>query len=87
MNKKYFMPTSVIMGTDCVINNSGVFEALGGKALIVTGSNSAKRNGLEQDIKAALDSVGISYLVYDRVMSNPTISCVYKGAAVTREML
>jgi len=85
MNYKYYMPTRVIMGKDCIINNSEVFRTLGTKALIVTGKNSAKNNGSEQDIKTALESVGISYLVFDKVMSNPTISCAYEGASVAKE--
>lgn len=85
MNYKYFMPTRVVMGRDCIINNSDIFKTLGTKALIVTGVRSAKKNGSEHDIKAALDAAGISYLVFDKVMSNPTIACVYEGAAVAKE--
>ncbi len=82
---KYYMPTKVISGKECILNNSGMFKALGKKALIVTGANSAKKNGSERDVKAALDSAGIAYVVFDRVMSNPTISCAYKGASVARK--
>lgn len=85
MNYKYYMPTKIVMGKDCIINNSDIFKTLGKKALIVTGVNSAKINGSEKDIKAALDSVNISYLVFDKVMSNPTIACCYEGAAFAKE--
>lgn len=85
MNYKYFMPTRVVSGSDCITNNSEVFKTLGKKALIVTGQHSAKKNGSEKDVKAALDSHGISYLVFDQVMSNPTISCVYEGASIAKE--
>ncbi len=80
MTNKYYMPTKVIMGNDCIIKNSEIFMTLGKKALIVTGAQSAKRNGSERDIKIALEAVGIPYEVFDKVMSNPTISCVYEGA-------
>lgn len=82
---RYYMPTRVISGGDCVVNSGSIFKTLGKKALIVTGANSAKRNGAEKDVKAALGSVGIPYEVFDKVMSNPTISCVYEGAACARE--
>lgn len=82
---KYYMPTRVIMGEDCITNNSDVFKILGKKALLVTGASSAKKNGSQKDVEAALDSVGIRYVVFDRVMSNPTISCVYEGASIAKE--
>src|SRR5665648_72542 len=85
MTNKYYMPTKVMMGNDCIIKNSEIFMTLGKKALIVTGAKSAKRNGSEKDVKTALESVGIPYEVFDQVMSNPTISCVYEGAALAKE--
>jgi len=85
MTSKYFMPTRVIMGRDCITGNSEVFKSLGKKALIVTGARSAKENGSEADVKTALENAGIPYLVYDKVMSNPTISCAYDGAGFARE--
>lgn len=85
MGYKYYMPTKVIMGDDCIVNSSEIFKTLGKKALIVTGANSAKKNGCEKDVKDALNAAGIEYAVFDKVMSNPTISCVYEGAAFARE--
>ncbi|TCT15494.1 alcohol dehydrogenase class IV [Natranaerovirga pectinivora] len=85
MNYKYFMPTRVVMGNDCIVNNSNLFQSLGKKALIVTGTRSAKSNGSESDVKKALEAEGIEYVVFDKVMSNPTISCVYEGARIAKE--
>ena len=85
MTAKYYMPTRVIMGSGCITENSEAFRPLGKKALIVTGARSAKENGSEKDVREALESVGITYLVFDKVMSNPTISCAYEGAAFARE--
>lgn len=82
---KYFMPTKLVMGKDCITKNSELFKSLGKKAMLVTGAQSAKKNGSEKDVIVALESVGISYLVYDQVVSNPTISCVYEGARLARE--
>ncbi|WP_407311376.1 iron-containing alcohol dehydrogenase family protein [Desulfosporosinus sp. SB140] len=85
MTNNYYMPTKVIMGDDCVVKNCELFKVLGRKALIVTGTQSAKRNGSEKDVKTALESVGIQYQVFDKVMSNPTISCAYEGASLAKE--
>ncbi|MGI5901909.1 MAG: iron-containing alcohol dehydrogenase family protein [Desulfitobacteriia bacterium] len=82
---KYFMPTRVIMGRDCISKNSKIFRTLGTKALLVTGARSAKENGSQQDVIAALEKEGISYYIFDRVMSNPSISCVYEGAHIAKE--
>ena len=80
MASKYYMPTRVITGIDCIADNSGVFKTLGKTALIVTGAHSAKENGSEKDVRMALESSGISYLLYDKVMSNPSFACAKEGA-------
>lgn len=85
MNYKYHMPTKVFCGENCILNNRDVFKSLGEKALIVTGKRSAKMNGSEKDVKAVLDAIGIDYVIFDQVMSNPTIPCAYEGAAVAKE--
>lgn len=85
MISKYYMPTRVVMGSDCISANSDLFRTLGKRALIVTGAHSAKNNGSEKDVKTALDSVGISYLIFDKVMSNPLVSCAYEGAEFARK--
>lgn len=82
---RYYMPTRVIMGKNCIIRKSDLFKTLGKKALIVTGAQSAKKNGSESDVKTALESAGIPYQVFDKVKSNPTIASVYEGAKIARE--
>lgn len=85
MSSKYYMPTRVISGIDCISKHSEVFKTLGKTALIVTGAHSAKENGSEKDIRMALESVGISYLLFDKVRSNPSVACVKEGAEVARQ--
>ncbi|AFM41600.1 alcohol dehydrogenase, class IV [Desulfosporosinus acidiphilus SJ4] len=84
MLSKFYMPTKVIMGEDCIIKNCELLTTLGRKALIVTGAKSSKMNGSENDVKIALESIGIQYEVFDKVMSNPTIDCVYEGASMAK---
>ena len=78
------MPTRVIMGTDCVRKNADVF-GIGKKALIVTGAHSAKTNGALDDVLYSLEKRNAQYAVFDKVMSNPTIDCVYEGAEAAME--
>lgn len=85
MTYRYYMPTRVISGRDCIFYNKEIFKGLGKKAMLVTGANSAKKNGSEADVRTALAAVGVDCLVFDRVMSNPSVDCVYEGAAVARE--
>ena len=49
------------------------------------GKHSAKINGALADVKRALEENGQQYVVYDKVMSNPTVECVYEGAGLARE--
>lgn len=84
MNLQFFMPTKIIMGDDCVIKNAEILKKLGKKPLIVTGSRSAVLNGSLKDVTKALTENGQEYAVYDKVMSNPTIDCVYEGAELAK---
>ena len=85
MEFQFYMPTRVITGEDCIRKNKDAFRALGTKALIVTGARSAKANGSEKDVTEALKLADIEYVVFDKVMSNPTIACVYEGAVAARK--
>jgi alcohol dehydrogenase class IV len=85
MKINYFMPTRILMGGDCVFENRELLKELGKKALVVTGKRSAKENGALADVVKALEANGQGYALYDRVMSNPTVDCVYDAAAFARE--
>lgn len=80
----YYMPTKIIMGSDCIDRESKIFREMGNKALVVTGRRSAKLNGAHDAVIAALVKEGIDYDVYDEVMPNPTVSCVLEGAKRAR---
>lgn len=84
MKLDFHMPTKVIAEKECVRNNADVFK-IGKKALIVTGKRSAKNNGSLDDVIWALDKNNIEYAVFDKVMSNPTVECVYEGAEMAME--
>jgi len=84
MNTNFYMPTKVVLAEDCITKNTSLFKSFGKKALIVTGANSSKRNGALQDITMSFASLEIEYEIFDRVMANPTIQCVYEGASLAR---
>lgn len=85
MNVNWYMPTRVLMADECILENAQLMSKLGTKACIVTGTKSARINGALQDVTQALEKCGVPYAIYDRVMANPTVSCVYEGAAFARE--
>lgn len=84
MELEFYMPTKVILGESCVRKNSDVFK-IGNKALIVTGKTSAKINGALDDVIWSLAQNNIKYILFDKVLSNPTVECAYEGAEVAME--
>ena len=83
---QYYMPTKIVGGEHCIIDNASLLGGLGKKALIVTGRNSAKKNGSLDDVVKALAANGQAYALFDGVTANPTIECAFEAAyAAKRE--
>ncbi|MBQ1743193.1 MAG: iron-containing alcohol dehydrogenase, partial [Oscillospiraceae bacterium] len=80
----FSLPTQVFLETDAVAHHAALF-ARGKKAMIVTGRTSAKRNGAQDDVVAALAQHQIPYVLYDAVPSNPGIATCYEGARLAKE--
>lgn len=80
---KFFMPTKIFSGKNCIIDNAAQFAVLGKKAFIVTGKSSA-HNGSLTAVKQALDLQEIAYYTFDNIKSNPSIEVVQEAAAVAR---
>lgn len=78
------MPTKVVNGIGCIKANKDIFASFGKKAMIVTGRTSARKNGSLADVEDVLKELSISYVIFDRIMSNPTIDCVYEGAELAK---
>lgn len=85
MNVQFYMPTRVVMGEDCIAENAELLKTLGKRAIIVTGRHSAEKNGSLRDVTEALSGNGQDYILFNKVMSNPTIACVYEGAAAAKQ--
>ena len=56
---KYYMPTKLYSGPDCVKEHADELSSYGKHALIVTGKGSARKNHSLKDVTDALDSRGI----------------------------
>ena len=84
MKFQYHMPTKVIIGDRCIAENAGLFKNCGKHALIVTGAQSAKKCGALGDVINVLEANRQDYDIFDKVTSNPTVDCVYDGAALAR---
>ncbi len=80
-----YMPVPLLLGEGIVRKSANELLKLGKKCLIVTGKTSAKRSGALEDVAYALNSVGISYEVFDEITENPlTADCCRGGKAARR---
>ena len=77
---RFYMPVLVYDEQDCVKNHAGEFGRWGGKALIVTGRSSARKNGSLDDVCAALRSQKIEWSIFDEVEENPSVETVVRAA-------
>lgn len=85
MNYNFYLPTRIIMEEECIRNQAVLMKDLGHKALIVTGATSAIKNGALKDVTEALKKQGITYDIYDKIRSNPSVESVYEGAQCARK--
>ena len=77
---KFYMPVKVYDEKDCVRSHASDFDALGKKALIVTGRASSFANGSFDDVVFALKQNNIEYAVFSDVEENPSTDTVFAAA-------
>ena len=80
MNMNFYVGTKIITGVDCVKNNADELKRFGKKCIIVTGKSSAEKCGALGDVKAALDSNGTEYIIYNGISQNPTVASCFEAA-------
>ena len=85
MQFRFFMPTKVFFGQDCLSQNQAEFSQFGKRALLVTGRNSAKVSGALDDVCNALQQQNIAWEVFDHIGENPTFAMVEAGGAAARK--
>ena len=79
-----YVPVNAVGGKDVVREKGSLMAPLGKKALIVTGRHSAKLSGALDDVTAALDANGQSYVIFDEISENPLVSICARAGAVAR---
>ncbi|SHK99846.1 iron-containing alcohol dehydrogenase family protein [Fibrobacter sp. UWB12] len=82
---RFFVPTDIYVEKDCVKNHAQNILAVGKRALIVTGRNSAAANGSLNDVTNILNADEIPYLIFSEVEENPSTDTVGKAAQTARE--
>lgn len=81
-NFRYFMPADCYFGRGCIEANKNAMAKLGKKAMVVTGRTSAKKNGAQKDVTAALDTLGIAWVLFDEIGENPDVEIVERAAKI-----
>ncbi len=81
---EFSLPTHVVAERGCVQKFASQW-AIGSKALIVTGAQSAKVCGALDDVIAGLESVGVPYVLYDGVHANPDDHDIYAGVKLAQD--
>jgi len=75
----FYIPTKVIYGNECVLENSKLFTQYGKKAIIVTGKHSGKISGALADVIKVLEKEKMQYCIFDKITNNPTLDNVLEG--------
>ncbi len=79
------MPTSVNFGEDCVLKMGSEIATFGKKVLIVTGMKSALLSGALEDVIRVLKNESIEYIIYNKIIENPTLDSVIEGANIFKK--
>ncbi|MGD0623657.1 MAG: iron-containing alcohol dehydrogenase [Thermodesulfobacteriota bacterium] len=85
------MPIHQFKAPSLIVNGPGAAKevgfyakGLGRKALIVT-DNRLEKIGLLDDIKQSLEAAGISFTIYDKVVTEPTMEYTEEGLRIYKE--
>lgn len=84
-NFTYHNPTKLIFGQDAMDALAAELEAYGPNVQLVYGGGSIKRNGIYDQVVAALAAAGKNVVEDAGVMPNPTVEKLYEGARIARE--
>ena len=86
MDFNIYMPTRIVGGKDCVLNNGEIFSSYGKKCLIVTSKSGAVKSGALKDVLAVFEKKGIAYGIFDEITENPLASACIKAGEAARKM-
>lgn len=80
----YSNPTKLYFGDEAQKNLVAALSGFGKKVLLTYGGGSIKRNGIYDDVMAALHEAGKEVVELPGVMPNPTLAKVNEGAEIAR---
>ena len=81
----YSNPTKLYFGDEAQKNLVEALSGFGKKVLLTYGGGSIKRNGIYDDVIAALSAAGKEVVELSGVMPNPTVDKLIEGCKVARE--
>lgn len=84
-NFTYQNPTKLIFGTDAMAMLADELKQYGPVVQLVYGGGSIKKNGIYDQVTAALEAAGKTVVEDGDVMPNPTVEKLYKGVRIARE--
>lgn len=85
MNFNYYIPTRILFGAG-QLSKLHKYLNKGEKALIVTtAGTSVKKYGYLQRLEEQLDTAGVPYVVFDKILPNPVKTHVMEGARLAKE--
>lgn len=84
-NFVYANPAKLYFGDEAQKNLAEALKPFGKKVLLTYGGGSIKRNGVYDDVIAALNAAGKVVVELPGVMPNPTVEKLNEGAKVARE--
>ncbi|MDE6329344.1 MAG: iron-containing alcohol dehydrogenase [Muribaculaceae bacterium] len=84
-NFVYSNPTRIYFGDNAQSHLAAALKEFGPKVLLVYGGGSIKRNGVYDDVVAALYEAGKEVVELSGVMPNPTYEKLLEGVKVVRE--
>ena len=81
----YYNPTKLIFGKDAMTALTAELEKYGKTVQLVYGGGSIKKNGIYDQVIAALEAAGKTVVEDAGVMPNPTAQKLREGARIARE--
>lgn len=84
-NFVYYNPTKLYFGEESRKNLTEALKSFGPKVLLTYGGGSIKKNGVYDDVMAALKETGKEVIELSGVMPNPTLEKMEEGRKIARE--
>ncbi|MBW6515950.1 MAG: iron-containing alcohol dehydrogenase [Candidatus Cloacimonetes bacterium] len=79
---KYFMPTKIFWGKNCLQESGEFLKKIGTKPLIVTGRSSAQLSGALPELMQILYTLDFTFHHYAEIEENPELEIIHKGAEI-----